>query len=148
MNLSKNLTLAEAVKSVTAIQLDIDNTPKPEHIENMKLLAENVFQPVRDHFGVPIGVNSMYRRPRLNLAVGGHLSSQHMEGKAMDLDADIYGRITNIEIFEFIRDNLDFDQLIIYTHRDNPDFVHVSYNEGNNRRQIFFKDRLGYHPIS
>ena len=147
MNLTKNLTLKECTKSVTAIQLGIDNTPPPEVIENIKLWASQIFQPIRDHFGVPIGLNSMYRCPALNAAVGGASSSQHTKGEAGDLDADRYGHITNRDIFEFVRDNLYYDQMIIYNSKDEPDFVHVSYSKHQNRNMILFKDKLGYHRL-
>ena len=103
MQLSKNLSLKEVVKSNTASRLGIDNTPEDWEIENLKAVAENVFQPIRDHFGVPIAVSSGYRGKQLNKAIGGSKYSQHMVGEALDLDADVYGRITNADIFNFVK---------------------------------------------
>lgn len=137
MMLSKNLSLAEATKSATAIKHGIANDPTPEHLQNLIDLAESVFQPIRDYFGVPLAVSSGYRSEALNQRIGGSKSSQHMQGKAFDLDAHIFGKITNKEIFDYIKDNLDFDQLIFEFGTDEePDWVHVSYNKGNNRGQI------------
>ena len=111
MQLSKNLALAEVTRSETAKRKGISNMPTPEHIENFKLLAEKVFQPIREHFGVPIHISSGYRSKALNTAVGGSLSSQHCSGKAIDIDMDGTS-VTNAQIFNFIKDNLNFDQLI------------------------------------
>jgi hypothetical protein len=111
--------------------------PTPEHIENFKKLAENVFQPIREHFGVPIHISSGYRSYALNKAVGGSASSQHCSGEAIDIDMDGTS-ITNKQIFEFVRDNVNFDQMIWEFGTDaNPDWVHVSYEStGKQRKQI------------
>ena len=111
--------------------------PTPEHIENFKLLAENVFQPIREHFGVPIILSSGYRSKELNTAVGGALSSQHCTGEAIDIDMDGTD-ITNAQVFNYIKDNLEFDQLIWeFGTATNPDWVHVSYEStGKQRKQI------------
>jgi len=137
MQLSKNLALAEVMRSETAKRKGISNMPTPEHIENFKLLAENVFQPIRDHFGVPIILSSGYRSKALNTAVGGALSSQHCTGEAIDIDMD-GTTVKNAEVFNFIKDNLNFDQLIWEFGTDsNPDWVHVSYEStGKQRKQI------------
>ena len=138
MKLSKNLTLAECTKSTTASRLGINNTPDDEWvIENLKAIAEHVFQPLRDAFGCPIYVSSGYRGPELNRAIGGAKRSQHMEGRALDLDADVFGRCTNAEIFEWIRENVTFDQLVWeFGDNDNPNWVHVSYvHDGVNRKR-------------
>mgnify|MGYP002623909605 FL=1 len=149
MQLSKNLSLKEAIKSNTASRLGIPNTPEDWEIENLRAVAENVFQPLRDHFGVPIGVSSGYRSKELNRAIGGSKYSQHMIGEALDLDADIYGRITNADIFNYIKDNLEWDQMIWEFGDDKePNWVHVSYKEaGGNRKQIkrAFRDEKGVH---
>lgn len=149
MRLSKNLTLKEAIKSNTASRLGIDNTPEQWEINNLQAVAENVFQPIRDHFGVPIGVSSGYRCKKLNKAIGGSKYSQHMIGEALDLDADIYGKVTNAEIFNYIKDNLEWDQMIWeFGDDEEPNWVHVSYKEaGNNRRQIkrAYRDERGVH---
>ena len=134
MKLSENLSLAEVIKSNTAIKKGIDNSPTEQHLESLKLLAENIFQPIREHFGVPIGISSGYRSEALNRVIGGSSStSQHCKGEAFDLDADMFGKITNKEIFDFIKDNLDFDQLI---NEFDYSWVHVSYKKEGNRKQV------------
>lgn len=137
MNLSKNLTLAEVTKSTTAKRLGIDNTPDEWTTENLRQVAINIFQPLRDSFGCPIYVSSGYRSAELNTAIGGSKRSQHVEGRAFDLDADVYGRCTNSQIFNWIKENLEFDQLIWeFGDSDNPDWVHVSYvYDGINRKR-------------
>jgi len=144
MNLSKNLTLAEVTNSDTAKRLGINNQPTPEHLENLKLLAEKVFQPIREHFGKPIGISSGFRSVELNAKIGGSKSSQHCQGKALDIDGDIFGGISNKLIFEYIRKSCTFDQLIWEFGTENhPDWVHVSYNEGNNRKQVLRAVKIG-----
>jgi hypothetical protein len=137
MQLSKNLSLAEVTRSETAKRKGISNMPTPEHLENFKKLAENVFQPIREHFGVPIHISSGYRSKALNTAVGGSLSSQHCTGEAIDIDMDGTS-ITNKQVFDFIKDNLNFDQCIFEFGTDaNPDWVHVSYEStGKQRKQV------------
>ena len=138
MKLSENLTLREAIKSNTATRLGIDNTPEQWEVNNLRAIAENIFQPVRDHFGVSIGVSSGYRCKELNKAIGGSKYSQHMIGEALDIDADIYGKVTNAEIFNYIKNNLEWDQMVWeFGDDDEPNWVHVSYKEsGSNRRQL------------
>jgi len=138
MNLSKNLTLAEATKSATAIRRGIDNTPHGEHLDNLFVIANDVFQPIREHFDVPIAVTSGYRSEALNKAIGGSKTSQHSKGQALDLDADVFGGVTNAEIFHYIKDNLDFDQLIWeFGNSQEPNWVHVSYSDkGDNRKEV------------
>ena len=137
MNLSKNLSLAEVTKSLTAKRLGIDNTPDEWTTENLRQLAINVFQPLRSAFGTPIYVSSGYRSAELNTAIGGSGRSQHVEGRALDLDADVYGGCTNAQIFNWIKENVEFDQLIWeFGDDDNPDWVHVSYvYDGINRKR-------------
>lgn len=137
MKLSENLTLAEAVKSQTATRLGLSNEPTIEHMENLKAVAKYVFQPIRDYFGKPIAITSGYRSKILNAAIGGSLRSQHSLGQALDLDADVFGNPTNADIFYFVKDNLEYDQLIWeFGNNEQPDWVHVSYKkEGNNRYQ-------------
>jgi hypothetical protein len=137
MKLSKNLSLAEVTKSTTAKRLGIDNTPDEWTIQNLKQIAINVFQPLRDAFGFPIYVSSGYRSAELNTAIGGSRRSQHMEGRALDLDADVFGGCTNSQIFNWIKENVEFDQLIWeFGDDDNPDWVHVSYvYDGLNRKR-------------
>jgi hypothetical protein len=144
MQLSKNLALAEVMRSETAKRKGISNMPTPEHIENFKKLAENVFQPIREHFGVPIHLSSGYRSAALNKAVGGASSSQHCKGEAIDIDMD-GTTVTNKQIFDFIKANVNFDQLIWEFGTDaNPDWVHVSYNsDGAQRKQILKAVKAG-----
>jgi hypothetical protein len=137
MQLSKNLSLAEVMRSETAKRKGVSNMPTEAHIANFKLLAENVFQPIRDHFGKPIRISSGYRSAALNKAVGGSSSSQHCTGEAIDIDMDGTS-VTNAAIFNYIKDNLEFDQLIWEFGTDtNPDWVHVSYEStGKQRKQV------------
>tara|TARA_R100001460_G_scaffold57001_4_gene96750 strand:- start:1905 stop:2381 length:477 start_codon:yes stop_codon:yes gene_type:complete len=139
--ISKHISEKEATKSVTALRLGIDNTPNGDAIANMKQLAEKVFEPLREWVGGPIKINSMYRSPALNEAIGGSSKSQHCckgGAAAIDID-DIYGYKTNAEMFEWIKENLNsFDQMIWeFGNEDNPDWVHVSYvSEDKNRNRI------------
>ena len=137
MQISKHLSLAEVSRSETAKRKGINNTPSGEHLENFKKLAENILEPIREHFGVPIHISSGYRSKELNAAVGGSLSSQHCQGEAIDIDMD-GTTITNAEIFNYIKDNLNFDQLLWEFGNDtNPDWVHVSYEStGKQRKQV------------
>lgn len=135
MNLSTNLSLHEVTKSQTAIRLGISNEPTPEHLENLVRLANNVFQPIRNHFKVPIKISSGYRSEALNKAVKGSKTSQHCKGEAIDIDMD-GSSITNKMVFDYIKENLTFDQLIFeFGTKDNPTWVHVSYSK-NNRKQV------------
>ena len=130
MKLSKNLSLSEVVKSATAIKRGISNQPTKQHLQNLIKLAENVFQPLRDYIDKPIRVSSGYRSKELNKLIGGASRSQHSKGEALDLDND---RETNILMFNYIKDNLDFDQLI---NEQDYSWIHVSYREGSNRKQV------------
>jgi len=133
MKLSKNLTLDEATKSATAIKNGISNKPSGEHLSNLIQIATKIFQPVRDHFQKPIIVSSGYRSKALNDLIGGASGSQHSKGEALDLD----GSVDNFLIFEFIKNNLEFDQLIWeFGDDENPDWVHVSYKTENNRGEV------------
>lgn len=135
--ISKHISEKEATKSVTALRLGIDNTPDGDTLNNMKIVAEKVFEPLREYVGGAIKINSFYRSSALNEAIGGSTRSQHCKGQAMDID-DIYGHKTNKEMFIWIKDNLDFDQMIWeFGNEDNPDWVHVSYvSEDKNRNRI------------
>lgn len=139
MQLSEHLSLAEVTRSDSAKRRGISNMPTPAHIENFKLLAENVFEPIRKHFGKPIHISSGYRSDALNKAIGGSKTSQHCTGEAIDIDMDgsAHG-ITNKMVFDYIKDNLNFDQLIWeFGTASNPDWVHVSYEStGKQRKQI------------
>jgi len=139
MQLSENLSLAEVTRSETAKRFGISNMPTSEHIENFKKLAENIFQPIRKHFGKPIHISSGYRSKALNQAIKGSLTSQHCSGEAIDIDMDGSANgITNKMVFDFIKDNLVFDQLIYeFGNKINPDWVHVSYeSNGKQRKQV------------
>lgn len=143
MQISKHLTLEECTRSSTADKLGIiNNNPNLSVIENMKLLAENVFEPIREHFKTPIYVSSVYRGLVLNQAIKGSITSQHCSGQAMDIDMDSKGKPTNKEIFEFIKKNLEFDQLI---NEFDYSWIHVSYSNIKNRKQILKakKNNLG-----
>ena len=135
-NISKHITYAEAIHSNTAKRRGIDNTPSPVHVETMKVTAAKIFEPLREFVGGPIKVTSMYRSPALNEAIGGSKTSQHMKGQAMDLD-DVYGCKTNAEMYHWIKENLNFDQLIWEFGTDtNPNWIHVSYvNDEDNRNR-------------
>jgi hypothetical protein len=135
--ISKHISEKEATKSITALRLNIDNTPNGDSLSNMKLVAEKVFEPLREWVGGAIKINSFYRSIALNEAIGGSNRSQHCQGRALDID-DIYGYKTNAEMFHYIKDNLDFDQMIWeFGNEDNPDWVHVSYvSEEKNRNKI------------
>ena len=138
MKLSKNLTLAECLRSNTAKRLGIKNEPHDDWVvENLKAIAENVFQPLREGLGVPIYVSSGYRSPDLNVAISGSKRSQHMEGRALDLDADVFGGTSNCDIFHYIKNNLEFDQLIWeFGDEGSPDWIHVSFiHDGRNRKR-------------
>jgi len=143
MQLSEHLTLAEATKSQTATRLGIDNSPTIAHMEALRAVAKNVFEPIRNHFGVPIAVTSGYRSKALNEAIRGSRRSQHCHGQALDIDGDVYGRITNAEVFHYIKNHLDFDQLIWEFGNDTaPDWVHVSYvADGSNRGEVLIAYR-------
>ena len=134
--ISKHISDREGVYSITAIRLNLDNTPTKTHLNNMKELAEQVFEPLREWVGGPIRVNSFYRGKELNKAIGGSSKSQHCRGQAMDID-DTKCHKTNAEMFRFIRDELEFDQLIWeFGDDDNPNWIHVSYvNEIDNRNR-------------
>lgn len=135
MKLSENLSLNEFVRSSTAKRRGIDNTPKGEHLEAAKELAENIFQPIREHFGTPIFISSGYRSFDLNKAIGGSQTSQHSKGEAIDIDMDDRKGPENEEVFHYIRENLPFDQLIWEFGTDErPNWVHVSYKKGGPQR--------------
>ena len=140
MKLSDNLSLNEVIKSDTAIKNGIDNNPTAEHLKALKTIANEVFQPIRDYFDVPIAISSGYRSRALNIAIKGSATSQHCKGEALDLDADVFGRVTNAEIYNYIKDNLEFDQLIWeFGTDDEPNWVHVSYTTKKANRKMILK---------
>lgn len=133
MKLSENFTLAELTKSSTAKRLGIENTPDPQQLENLVELCQKVLQPLRDAIG-PIRISSGLRVPALNKAIGGSSTSQHcaINGAAADIDID-----DNKKVFDYIKNNLQFDQLIWeFGNEKQPDWVHVSYHYGHNRGQV------------
>ena len=134
--ISKHLTLEELTYSATAIKLGIVNNPTPIQIENLKTLALKVFEPVREHFGVPIHISSGYRIMNLNQALNGSITSQHCRGEAIDIDMK-GDKVTNAQIFHWIKDNLKYDQLIWeFGDKKNPDWVHVSYCSDNRKQTL------------
>lgn len=142
MKLSKNFTLEELQKSQTAARRRIDNTAPDEVVANLKTLVENILQPVRDHFKKPVVISSGYRSPRLNRAIGGARTSQHVYGQAADFE--IPG-LSNYKVAKWIEENLPFDQLILefYTPgQPNSGWVHVSYGP-RNRKQVLTATRRG-----
>ncbi len=143
MKISDHITYAEAIHSNTAKRRGIDNTPNPTQVENMKLTAEKIFEPLRKFVGGPIKVNSFFRSPELNTKIGGSKTSQHCKGQAIDID-DVFGYKTNAEMYNWIKENLDFDQMIWEFGTDmNPNWVHISYvSEEDNRNRCLkaYKD--------
>jgi hypothetical protein len=151
MQLSKYFTLAELTPSATAKRLGIKNEPTPAHLECLKLLATNVLDKVREHFGKPIWISSGYRCKALNdVTPGSSATSQHCSGEAADLDQDSKGTgITNKMVFDYIKDHLTFDQLIYEYGTDaNPDWVHVSWEStGKQRKQVLRCTRVKGKPV-
>lgn len=130
MKISKHISFEEATLSPTALRLGIDNTPNEEILVNMKLVAERCFEPIREFYGKPIKVNSFYRCDALNSAVKGSATSQHTQGKAIDISTGT--KSGNKLIYEWAKNNLIFDQLI---NEYDYAWVHISYNKNNNRNQ-------------
>ena len=134
--ISKHISYREGVYSTTATRLGIDNTPNNKQLTNMEMIADEVFEPLRGWVGGPIKINSFFRSPELNKAIGGSTKSQHCKGQAIDID-DTFGRCTNAEMYHYIKEHLDFDQMIWeFGDDDNPDWVHISYvspKENRNR---------------
>jgi zinc D-Ala-D-Ala carboxypeptidase len=141
MKLSANFQLSELVKSQVAERKGISNNPSPAHIDNLKALCVNVLQPIRSHFDAPVLISSGYRSGELNIAIGSSIKSQHIEGKAADIEV---AGTDNKELAEWVRDNLEFDQLILEFYRDGePDsgWIHISWDSGNNRNQLLRASR-------
>ena len=141
--ISKHISYKEGVKSNTATRLGLNNTPGEYELGNMTLIAERLFEPLRAWVGGPVKINSFYRNKELNLAIGGSQRSQHCEGRAIDLD-DTFGYKTNAEMFHYIKENLNFDQMIWeFGNENNPDWVHISYvseDQNRNRCLIAYKE--------
>jgi len=144
MKLSEHLDLAEVTRSDSAKRKGINNMPTPEHIENFKKLAENIFEPIRKHFGVPIYISSGYRSKELNALIGGVKTSDHCFGMAIDLDQQGHSSgITNKQVFDFIKSNLKFKQLIWEGgSKQEPDWVHVSYDEKNLKNEVLLATKV------
>ena len=146
MKISPNITYAEAIHSQTAKRKGIDNTPTAKQVEVMKLTAEKIFEPLRKFVGGPIKVNSFFRSAELNKAIGGSKTSQHCKGQAIDID-DVFGHKTNAEMYNWVKENLNFDQMIWEFGTDmNPNWVHISYvSEEDNRNRCLkaYKDERG-----
>ena len=136
MSVSKHISMKEAVESYTAKRRGIKNVPSEYELVNMTAVAENIFEPLREWVGGPIKINSFFRSVELNQAIGGSSKSQHCQGRAIDID-DTYGWKTNAEMYHWVKENLDFDQMIWEFGTDeNPDWVHISYvsQDGNRNR--------------
>ena len=152
MQLSKNFSLQELIKSQTAERKGIDNTPSPEHQENLKLLCTSILQPIRDHFSRVVSVSSGYRAPELCTAIGSKITSQHARGEAAAFE--IFG-LSNKTLADYIDSELHYDQLILeYWKESDPNsgWVHCSFSQGKNRRQYLkaYKDennKTRYEPI-
>ena len=134
--ISKHITYAEAIHSNTAKRKGIDNTPNQTQVEAMKILAEKIFEPLREWVGGPIKVNSFFRSEALNEAIGGAASSQHCKGQAIDID-DVYGKKSNAEMSNWIKETLSVDQIIWeFGTAMQPNWIHVSYvSEDKNRNK-------------
>ena len=142
--ISKHISYKEAVGSNYAKQYGIKNKPNEEQVENMQLLAEKVFEPLREWVGCPIRVNSMFRSQELNSAIKGSSTSSHMKGEAMDITSMACGKEnckSNLEMFHWIKDNLEFDQLI-WEFGAEPKWLHVSFSK-NNRKQVLVTKKRG-----
>ena len=142
MNLSENFTLQELIYSDTAVRMGIDNKPNDETVENLKILCENILEPIRSHFKAPVVVSSGYRSEAVCLAVGSSSKSQHIKGQAVDFE--IFG-IPNKDVTDWIVNNLDYDQCILefWNPTDpNSGWVHCSYSKDNNRKQYLNAQKL------
>jgi hypothetical protein len=155
MKLSEHLDLSEVTRSDMAKRKGMSNMPTPEPLDNFKKLAENIFEPIRKHFGVPIHISSGYRSVALNKFIKGSATSQHCSGEAIDIDMDgSSSGVTNKMVFEFIKANLNFDQLIWeFGTKEAPDWVHVSFETtGKQRKQVLRAIKSGgktaYQPYS
>ena len=142
--ISEHVSYKEGVYSMTATRRGIDNVPNDEQLSNMELIAEKVFEPLRKYVGGPIKINSFFRCPKLNKAIGGSKTSQHCKGLAIDID-DTFGVVANSDMYNYIKNNLDFDQLIWeFGDDDNPNWVHVSYvSKEDNRNRCLRASKSG-----
>ena len=125
--ISRHISYREGVYSTTATRLGLDNSPNIEQLANMKLVAKEVFEPLRSWVSGPIKINSFFRGPELNKAIGGSSKSQHCKGQAIDID-DTFGVVSNADMYYWLKHNVDFDQMIWeFGDDNNPDWVHISY---------------------
>ena len=137
--ISNHISYKEGIYSATALRRDIDNTPNDEQLKNMETIAEKIFEPLRVYVGGPIKINSFFRSAKLNTAIGGSTTSQHCKGQAMDID-DTFGKMSNAKMYDWIKENLDFDQMIWeFGDDNNPNWVHVSYASPEKNRQVCLK---------
>ena len=137
--ISEHISYKEGVYSITATRRGIDNTPNDEQLKNMELIADEMFEPLRTYVGGPIKINSFFRCPELNTAIGGSGKSQHCKGQAIDID-DTFGRMTNAEMYHWIKEHLEFDQMIWeFGDDDNPDWVHISFVSDKDNRNRCLK---------
>ena len=146
MGISKHVSYKEGVHSATALRKGFDNEPNNDQLMCMINIAEDIFEPLRKWVGGPIKVNSFYRSKKVNTAIGGSRTSQHMKGQAMDID-DTFGHKTNAEMYHYIKDNLDFDQMVWEFGTDeNPNWIHVSYvthRANRHKLTVAYKDENG-----
>jgi len=142
--ISEHVSYKEGVYSTTATRRGIDNVPNDEQLSNMELIAEKVFEPLRKYVGGPIKINSFFRSVKLNKAIGGSNKSQHCKGQAIDID-DTFGVVANSDMYNYIKNNLDFDQLIWeFGDDENPNWVHVSYvSKEDNRNRCLRASKSG-----
>ena len=144
--ISEHVSYKEGVYSATALRRGLENIPNEDQLKCMEDIAKYVFEPLRDWVGGPIKINSFFRGEPVNTAIGGSKTSQHMNGQAMDID-DTFGWKTNAEMYHFIKDNLNFDQLIWeFGDDDNPNWIHVSYvthRENRKKLTIAYRDKNG-----
>lgn len=140
MKISEHISYKEATRSVTALRLGIDNTPNEYQLQNMEIIAKNVFEPLRKAVGGAIKINSFFRCEDLNKAIGGSSRSQHCQGRAIDVD-DNYGYMSNNDMYKYIKENLDFDQLIFEfpDENGNASWIHVSYVDADSNRKRCLK---------
>ncbi len=140
MKISEHISYKEATRSVTALRLEIDNTPNEYQLQNMEIIAKNVFEPLRKAVGGAIKINSFFRCEDLNKAIGGSSKSQHCQGRAIDID-DNYGYMSNNDMYKYIKENLDFDQLIFEfpDENGNASWIHVSYVDADSNRKRCLK---------
>ena len=137
MNISKHITYLEATHSDTAKAKGISNVPNDVQLASMRLVAEKCFEPLREWYGKPIRINSFFRSVELNKAVKGSKTSDHVKGMAIDLDAG--SNAENLKLFNWLKDNVEFTQLIHeYGDKSGPEWLHISYNPNNLKTQLLY----------